>query len=119
MLWRASPEVGLALSVWGSSVAPRVGRSASAVAGGATGWRRCDRTVQGPVTTGPYQGRIVRRIRRPVDSWAATGPYRGGLACDIFHNLYRDFFARTIRTCPRAGGVCAPAAPIPLIDHGH
>lgn len=64
---RASPEVGLALGVWGEFI----------------------------------------------------GPYRGGRACDIFHNLCRDFVARTIRTCPRAGGVCAPAAPIPLIDHGH
>jgi hypothetical protein len=48
-----------------------------------------------------------------------TGPYQAAPACDNFHNLYRDFLARTIRTCPRAGGVCAPAAPIPLIDHGH
>ena len=91
-----------------------------------TGWRRCDRSIHGPVTTGPYQGRQLRQGERcvgPDDSVPGgpvmTGPYQAAPACDNFHNLYRDFLARTIRTCPRAGGVCAPAAPIPLIDHGH
>jgi hypothetical protein len=47
-----------------------------------------------------------------------TGPYQGGSACDIFHNLYRDFLPGYPHR-PGAGGVCAPAASIPLIDYGH
>src|ERR1700728_2087894 len=47
----------------------------AAVAGGMTGWRQCCECIDGPVTTGPYQGRRVRQDRRAfAGTNCAAGP---------------------------------------------
>jgi hypothetical protein len=47
----------------------------SAAAGGMTGWRRCYEDLDGPVATGPYQGRLVRQWR---DGDARVRQWRDG-----------------------------------------